>query len=86
MKIVFVRKEDYWIFPLSFVGVVFSTVFLYAGVFSFKLISAFIGFSIIYFGAYIINKNYSRDYAARYIVICAASAAILALISYLLTR
>ena len=86
MKIVFVRKEDYWIFPLSFVGVLLTSVFLYAGDTGVKLFSGLIGLSLLYFAANLIKKNYSRSYSNKYIVICLLSVVITAGTLYLLTN
>lgn len=86
MKIIFVRQEDYWIFPLSFFGVLFTAIFLYAGVMWMRLTAGLVGFSILYFMLYIIRKNYSRRLAARYLLICLVSAILLALFVHFLTN
>lgn len=86
MKIIFVRQEDYWVFPLSFFGVLFTTIFLYAGVMWMRLLAGLAGFSILYFMLYIIRKNYGRKYGARYMLICLLSAILLALGIHLLTN
>lgn len=86
MRIVFVRQEDYWIFPLSFFGVLFTTIFLYAGVMWMRLMAGLVGLSILYFMLYIIRKNYSKQLAARYLLICLSSAILLALGIHLLTN
>jgi hypothetical protein len=86
MKIIFVRQEDYWIFPLSFFGVVFTTVFLYAGAMKLRLVSGLIGLSIFYFMMYIIRKNYTKHLAHRYILICLVVSVVTAFSVHLLTN
>lgn len=86
MKIIFVRQEDYWIFPLSFFGVFFTGTFFYAGSGPLKWACGLAGFSTLYFGTYIIRKNYSRRLSARYLFICLLTAILGAIGFYYLTR
>lgn len=86
MKIIFVRKEDYWVFPLSVVGVAGIILMLYAGVMQIRLIGGALGFSILYFMLYIIRKNYGRRLAARYLLINLTTAIIISLVIFILTN
>ena len=86
MRIIFIRKEDYWIFPLSVIGVLGVVLLLYAGAWVIRLFCGLIGFSTLYFMLYIIRKNYSRRLAARYLFICLSSAILASAGFYFLTN
>lgn len=69
MRIIFIRRQDYWIFPLSIISAVMVETFLYAGVFWIRALSGIIGFSLLFFIYSIIKKNYSQKLAVRYFLI-----------------
>jgi len=86
MKALFIRREDYWIYALSWIGVVFVATMLYAGAMQLRLIGGLIGFSVFYFMVYIVRKNYNNRLAALYLLGHLAAAIVLALIAYYLTN
>lgn len=86
MKTTFVRAEDYWVFPISFFGVLFAMTALYAGVFWIRFLTGLAGLGILGLTAFIIRKNYSSSLAARYMIICLLLAALAALGAYALTN
>lgn len=86
MRIIFIRQQDYWIFPLSVIGALLVSVFLYAGVTWIRLISGPLGIGILYFIYYIIRKNYSYQLAVRYLAITLVSIVVAVLGLYYLTN
>lgn len=86
MKLSFIRQEDYWIYPLSVIGVVFTGFMLYAGAFRLRLVTGLVGFSIFFFLTYIIRKNYSKQRAAGYLLAYLIASIIFALVAYFLTN
>lgn len=86
MKRVLVRREDYWVYPLTGLSLLSLTLFLYAGAGNIKLMSGLIGMSILYFLTYILRKNYSRQFSSGYLLACLIITAILASVAYMLTK
>lgn len=86
MKPLFIRREDYWIYPLSILGVLMVGSMLYAGAIQLRLLTGLAGFSIFYFMVYIIRKNYSKRLAALYLLGHLIAAILLALAAYYLTN
>lgn len=86
MRIIFIRQQDYWIFPLSVVGALLVSVFLYAGVTWIRLVSGLLGIGILYFIYSIIRKNYSYQHAIRYLAITLVSIVLAVLGLYYLTN
>jgi uncharacterized PurR-regulated membrane protein YhhQ (DUF165 family) len=86
MKIVYLRREDYWIYPLSGLGIVFLSLFLYMGSSSLKLMLGVIGITNLYFITYIINKNYTKRHATQFVFVCGVCIVVLSVLAYLLTK
>ena len=86
MRIIYIRQQDYWVFPVSVVGALLIEVFLYAGVFWMRAISGILGFSIVYFVYFVIRKNYDRRKATHYALSVLTAASLTALGLYLLTN
>lgn len=86
MKALFIRQEDYWIYPLSITGVVLVAAMLYAGAIQLRLLTGLLGFCIFYFMVYIVRKNYSKRLAALYLLGHLLAAVALALAAYYLTN
>lgn len=86
MNLAFIRREDYWIYPLSFVGILFTGAMLYVGVMQMRLILGLFGFSIFFFLTHIVRKNYSKQHAARYLLAYLVISILLALGGYFLTN
>lgn len=86
MRIIYIRQQDYWIFPLCVISVLLMSMCLYAGVLALRVSSGAIGVSILLFLRYIIGKNYSKRRANHFLVTMVVTAALLTLGAYLLTN
>lgn len=86
MKALFIRREDYWIYPLSTLGMLLVASMLYAGAIQLRLLTGLAGFSILYFMTYIIRKNYSKRLAALYLLGHLLASIAFALAAYYLTN
>lgn len=86
MRIIYIRQQDYWIFPLSVFAALMIDTFLYAGVFWIRAASALLGFSIMFFTYYVIKKNYDARRAQHYVVTMLMASALTTLGVYYLTK
>jgi hypothetical protein len=86
IKLTFLREEDYWLIPGSFISIAFITLCLYAGVMQLRLIGALIGFSGLWFTTYIIRRGYNKRRSSQYLFTCLTISILLSLGIYLLTN
>lgn len=86
MRIIYIRQQDYWVFPISVIAAVLLVVFLYAGVWYIRVLSALGGFGITFFIYYIIKKNYTIGKARHYVFMVLLSSILTAWGVYALTN
>lgn len=86
MKAFFIRREDYWMYPLSIFGVFMIGTMLYAGAMQIRLFTGLAGFCIFYFMTYILRKNYGKRIAASYLFAHLLAAVAMAATAYFLTN
>jgi hypothetical protein len=86
LKALSLRVEDYWLVFVSFIAVVFTGMFFYAGALRLRLIAALVGFSGLLFTTYIIRRSYSRSRSYLHLMLCIGASTLLAYIAFLLTN
>lgn len=85
-KLLFIRREDYWIYFLGSIGIFLAACAMYAGVMYLRILTGLPAFAILYFLTYIIRKNYSRPQSIFFLVWNLLLAILLAMAAYYLTN
>lgn len=86
MRIIYIRQQDYWIFPLSVFAAIMIETFLYAGVFWIRAVCALLGFPLVIFIYYVIKKNYDQKKAWHYVASMLVASVLTTLGLYYLTK
>jgi len=85
-KFAYIKEEDYWVFPLTFLNIIFIALFFYAGVLVFRvpaMILGGIGSKIVFDK---IERSYSLKRAWFHWIVSILLSALIALGFYFITN
>lgn len=80
------REQDDWLYAVSFMGVIFGAIALYASVLRFRVPTFILSLSMLAFTTLVIKKHYGKQRANIHIFTYTFFSALFALSLYLLTN